>query len=217
MSQLTAQDLAGIGPERLLATTLAERPGRVILKVSVDKRGNERLLDDLPKRERNEEAIEARHQGEMEGRGLAPVRDKADSGTRVIENAKDVSITPAVVTALETLGLVVSDFFWFELGDKPGKAYIRIVFDQRERCEGKVVEVGDFGWNALQWLLTKAVYRFAHVWVNLVTDKVTGEVSRSDSWNLNVPLRGGERNDLALVERNGNWVYDLALVLAPKR
>lgn len=217
MSQLTAQDLAGIGPERLLATTLVARPERIIFKISVDKRGNERLLGDLPQRERNEAAIEARHQGEMEARGLAPVRDKADSGTRVIENGKDVQITPAVVTALDTIGLVVSDLFWFEIEDKPGKAYIRIVFDKRERSVGKVVEVGDFGWNALQWLLTKAVYRFAHIWVNLVTDKVTGEVFRSDSWNLNVPLRGGERHDLNLVERDGNWVYDLVPVSAPKR
>lgn len=217
MSQLTAQDLSGIGPERLLAVTLAARPERIILKVSLDKRGNERLLGDLPKRERDEHAIEARHQGEMDKRGLEPVRDKADSGVRVYENAKDARITPAVVTALEALGLVVSDLFWFEIADKPGKAYVRIVFDKRERCQGKVVEVGDFGWNALQWLLTKAVYRFAHIWVNLVTDRVTGEVSRSDSWNLNVPLRGGECNDLTLALRDGNWVYDLVPVLAPKR
>ncbi|GEM_PF-6857621 len=210
MSQLTAENLEGIGAERLLAATLAMTPDRIMLKVSVEKEGNERLLGEIRKSERNDAEIEARHKAEMERRGMEPVRHKADNGVQLVNNARDVLILTAVTTVLEGLGLVVSDLFWYEVPEKnPGRAFIRIVFEKKEKCAGRVVEVSDTGYNAMLWLLRRATYRYAQVWANLVVDPTTGEVFRSDSWNLNVPFRGREKHDLVLIERDENWVYEL--------
>ncbi|MBI4132980.1 hypothetical protein HY478_00025 [Candidatus Uhrbacteria bacterium] len=179
------EELRGIGPQRLLAETLARRPNRILVKVKLIEALVRGELQLIPQRRRNERAIQARQQSEMAERGLPQVRDHMpDSGVQLIDNAREVHVGRFVNMITAECGYVLVDYAWWPHRNERGRVILQLTFEVKGTPDQLPVEADDPVVDLIEKLLGKVSHGYGHVWGNLRPTQ-DGGIFRLDTVNLN--------------------------------
>ncbi len=188
-----------------LETIYRQKPVAVIIKIKVVAALFRDLLCQIPEKKRDDARIRARHQKEMEERGLAPVRARPDSGFQVVNNLPEVRLTRLVYSLVKELGYVCQECFWQAY---PGENRATIWLKFEPGSDSETIEADDEVVDAIERFLFRTPMGFVHVWVNQRPPPAggEGEMQRVDTINCNAPHdpRHHPRNTL---EMDSNFQY----------